>query len=212
MRRPMSALWMVLISLASAADSQGGAWVGVAAELEATDALELELSEEVRQPLLPGGSTELLTDLSARYDLSDGIAVQGGYRFVAEPGTGDLGHRLALDLRLDHRVGLVKLKLRQRYTVGFADGSTHTLRTRVGAEAKLDKVRPYLAVEPFFRIEDGLGLHKVRLSAGVKLPTQGPNLELFTHFEQQTDGDRLLVAGFGATFGAKLERKPQETP
>jgi hypothetical protein len=199
-------LFLLLTTLASA-QPVGAGWLGVEASLEVSDEVELTLGEELRGEVFPKGPAELLTDVGARYRFSKVVSVEGAYRLEVPLPTAPVGHRLALDLRLTHRMDKLRIKFRQRYTLGVRDVTTHTLRPRIGAELRFDTLRPYASVEPFFRVAPETKLHKVRFTLGTKIRTSGPTFRVFTHFEQQTDGDQLLVGGLGASFGAKLKRK-----
>ncbi|MBT3219629.1 MAG: DUF2490 domain-containing protein [Proteobacteria bacterium] len=196
---------LMLLSLAfGAADTLGGPWIGVEGGLEVSKRVDLGLSQEFRGEF-PKGQSEFLTSFNTRVQLVKGVSLQGGYRLEVPLGD-PVAHRLAFDLRLDKRFDLVRLKFRQRYTLGFTD-IKHALRSRVGAELRFDMVRPYLQVEPFIRLEEKVRFHKVRITLGTKIMTPMPEFRVFCLFEQQLDGDRLIAGGVSAFFGAKIKKK-----
>lgn len=196
---------LVLAGLAAAApDDQSALWLGVEGELELSKAVEVSLSEEVRQEVLPTGDSELVTRLEARAELLDWLGLEGAYRLSADLGTGELSHRTDLDLRLEHRVGKVELAARERWQVDLGPDPVHTLRTRVGAELRTDSLRPWVAVEPWVWLTGGVELRRVRLTLGTKLPTELPALKVFTHLDLDLDGDKRLVLGLRGKFGAEL--------
>ena len=203
----MSPLALVLVGLAMAApDDQGALWLGVEGKPELSRAVEVSLSEEVRQEVLPAGDSELLTRLEARVELLDWLGLEGAYRLSADLGTGLLSHRTDLDLRLEHRAGKVELKARERWQVDLAPDTAHTLRTRLGAELRTDSLRPWVAVEPWVWLTGGVELRRVRFTLGTKLPTEVPALKVFTHLDLDLDGDKRLVLGLRGKFGAELNR------
>ena len=205
----MTSLWVMLLSLAWAApQTVGGPWIGLEGELEVSKRVDLGISEEFRAEF-PGGPHEFLTDFSAGVQLVKGVGLQGGYRLEVPLGL-PVTHRLAFDLSLDHQIDKVRLKFRQRYTLGIADELRHTLRSRVGVELRFDVLRPYLQIEPFIRMEKPVRFHKVRFTLGTKIRTPLPEFRVFCLFEQQTDGDRLIAGGLGASFGTKIKKKKKK--
>jgi hypothetical protein len=135
--------------------------------------LQFSLNEEVR---LRNNFSEVrnsFTDLSLHYKLRKRLAIGLGYRYSIRPDVNV--HRLYSDLTWrpklkKSRFGIV-LRTRLQQDRDRFDIET-TLRPRLWVDYNLPKTKlePYVAVEPFFRLQKAGNFDHYRLYAGVKYP------------------------------------------
>ena len=134
--------------------------------------LQLSLNEEVRLRDNMSTVRTSFTDLSAHYRVLKRLSVGLGYRYAVRPDINS--HRLYSDVtwrpKLKGRFGIV-LRTRLQHDRDRLDQDL-TLRPRLLIDYNLPKTKlePYVAAEPFFRLDQQGNFDHFRLYGGLKYP------------------------------------------
>lgn len=134
--------------------------------------LQLSLNEEVRLRNNMSTLRNSFTDMSLHYKLLKRLAVGAGYRYSIKPDINS--HRVYGDVtwrpKLKGRFGMV-LRTRLQHDFDRLDTDL-TLRPRLWFDYNLPKTKlePYVAVEPFFRVDEGWNIDHLRFYGGLKYP------------------------------------------
>lgn len=185
--------------------SDGALWTEVEATVEATDAVDISLGEQLRLGSREGDGTEALTDLSVGFQLAKWLDLGTGYRLGL--GGFDEGlsveHRLNVDVAGSAKLQPLKLSLRERYQVRVPTAETklkQVWRSKLAAKLKTDlPVVPHISVEPWVALGDreGAVFEKCRFEAGVEIPMGKLELDLAYRLDEPVADEndpRLHVA------------------